>query len=196
MNGYILGQLAKKIRFTVEDALVAGDGVGKPLGLLKGPGLVEQAKSATGATAIAPRDLGNMVSRLVPGAFANAFWLIHDTVLPELMSLVVGTTPLFLPDFTKSIPMTLLGRPVVVSESSSSWNVSGDIALVAPEGYGLVVKSSGLRTDTTIAFGFDAGLQSFRATMRIGGQPLLSAPVARKNGGFTQSHVVTLAVRS
>jgi HK97 family phage major capsid protein len=196
MNGYILGQLAKKIRFTVEDALVAGDGVGQPLGLLNGPGIVTQAKSATGSTAIAPRDLGNMVSRLVPGAFESAFWLVHGTVLPELWSLVLGNTPLLVADYSKSPVGTLLGRPVVVSESAKAYNTPGDIMLVAPEGYGLVVKSSGLRTDTTVAFGFDAGLQSFRATMRIGGQPLLSAPVARKNGSSTQSHVVALAARS
>ena len=167
-----------------------------PLGLLNGPGIVTQAKSATGSTAIAPRDLGNMVSRLVPGAFESAFWLVHSTVLPELWSLVLGTTPLLVADYSKSPVGTLLGRPVVVSESAKDYNTAGDIMLVAPEGYGLVVKSSGLRTDTTIAFGFDAGLQSFRATMRIGGQPLLSAPVARKNGGSTQGHVVALAARS
>lgn len=196
MNGYILRLLAKKIRFVVEDAIVAGDGVGKPLGLLSAPSLVTQAKSATGSTALAPRDVANMVSRLVPGAFDNAFWLVHDTVLPELWSLVLGTTPLLVADYSKSPVGTLFGKPVVVSESCSTYNTAGDIMLVAPEGYGLAIKSSGLKTDTTIAFAFDAGLQSFRATMRIGGTPLLSAAVARKNGTSTQSHVVALAARS
>jgi HK97 family phage major capsid protein len=196
MSSYILRLLARKIRFTVEDSLVNGDAVGKPLGLLNGPATILQAKSATGATAIAPRDLGNMVSRLVPGAFENAFWLVHSSVLPELWALVLGSTPLLVADYSKSPVGTLFGKPVVVSESCSTYNTAGDIALVAPEGYGLVIKSSGLKTDTTLAFGFDANLQSFRATMRLGGQPLLSAAVARKNGGLTQGHVVTLAARS
>lgn len=196
MNNYILRLLAKKIRFVLEDALVAGDGVGKPLGLLNGPATILQAKSATGSTAIAPRDVTNMVTRLVPGGFENAFWLVHDTVLPELWALVLGTTPLLVADYSKSPVGTLLGKPVVVSESCPTYNTAGDIMLVDPAGYALAVKSSGLRQDTTIAFAFDQGLQSFRATMRVGGQPLLSAAVARKNGGSTQGHVVTLAARS
>ncbi len=193
MNGYILGQLAKKIRFEVEDALVAGDGVAKPLGILAGPGKIV-VDNAT--TVLDPKDIGNMVARLLPGTFESSFWLVHSTALPHLWNLAVGTTPVLVPDYTKSPYGTIMGRPVVVSESCSDYNTVGDIALVAPEGYALVVKSSGLRTDTTIAFGFDASLQSFRATMRLGGQPLLSAPVARKNGSTTLGHTIILDVRS
>ena len=197
MDSYLTRVLARKIRFVVEDAIVAGDGVGgKPKGLLNGPATITQAKSATGSSAIAPRDLGNMVSRLVEGGFDNAFWLCHSSVLPELWSLVLGTTPLLVADYSKSPVGTLLGKPVVLSEACKDYNTPGDIMLVAPEGYGLALKSSGLKQDTTIAFGFDAGLKSFRATMRLGGTPLLSAAVARKNGSSTLGHVIALAARS
>ncbi|MEI8320087.1 MAG: phage major capsid protein, partial [Planctomycetia bacterium] len=108
----------------------------------------------------------------------------------------IGQAPVLVPDFSKSPFGTLLGRPVFTSEACSDYNTAGDIFLVSPDGYGLAVKSAGVRTDTSIHFGFDAGLRSFRATMRIGGTPLLSAPVARLNGTNTMSHIVCMGVRS
>jgi HK97 family phage major capsid protein len=100
------------------------------------------------------------------------------------------------PDATKSPYGTLLGRPVFTSEFCSDYNTVGDTFLVSPDGYGLALKSGGLRTDTLIHFGFDAGLQSFRATMRIGGTPLASAAFARKTGSNTMSHIVCMGVRN
>jgi len=43
---------------------------------------------------------------------------------------------------------------------------------------------------------FDQGVTSFRWTLRLGGQPWLSAPIARKNGSNTLSPFVALATRS
>jgi HK97 family phage major capsid protein len=180
----------------VEEALVSGSGLAKPLGFLNAPALITQVKSATGSTSIAALDVANMVSRMVPGSFGNAFWLCHTSVLPKLWTLTLGQQPILAPDFSKSPLGTLLGRPVFTSEFCSDYNTAGDIFLVSPDGYGLAVKSSGLRTDTSIHFGFDQGLQSFRATLRIGGTPLLSTPVARKSGTSTQSHLICLGVRA
>jgi HK97 family phage major capsid protein len=195
-GAYALRILGRKIRSVVEEALVAGSGLAKPLGFLNAPALVTQVKSATGSTNIAAADLTNMASRMVPGSFGNAFWLCHSSVLSKLWTLVLGQQPILAPDFSKSPFGTLLGRPVFTSEFCSDYNTAGDIFLVSPDGYGLAVKSSGVRTDTSIHFGFDQGLQSFRATLRIGGTPLLSTPVARKNGTSTQSHLICLGVRA
>jgi hypothetical protein len=70
---------------------------------------------------------------------------------------------------------------------------TGEILLINPDGYALAVKSEGVQTATTIGFAFDQGLQSFRATMRVGGTPLLSAAIARANGTETLSDFVKLA---
>lgn len=42
---------------------------------------------------------------------------------------------------------------------------------------------------------FDQDLVAFKWTLRVGGQPWLQAPVARKSGGNTLSHFVVLAAR-
>lgn len=194
--GYALRILAKKVGALVEKAIVAGTGLAQPLGFLNAPGLVTQAKSATGATVIAAADPCNMVSRMIPGSFANSFWVMHSSVLPKIWTLTLGQAPIIAPDFTKSPYGTLLGRPIYVSEFCSDYNTAGDIFLVSPDGYGLALKSGGMRSDTSLHVGFDQHLQSFRCTMRVGGTPLLSAAVARANGSNTMSHLICLAARS
>jgi HK97 family phage major capsid protein len=192
---YALRILAKKIKNLVEAAIVAGDGVAKPLGFLNAPALVTVANAGSSAVMTASDPL-NMVSRLLAGSFENAFWVCHSSVLPYVWALTLGQQPVVVQDATQSPYGTLLGRPIFVSEHCKDYNTVGDFFLVSPDGYGLAMKSSGLRTDTSIHFGFDAGLQSFRATLRVGGTPLLSAAVARANGSATQSHIVCLGVRS
>ena len=194
--GYALRVLARKVGALVEKSIVAGTGLAQPLGILNAPGLVVQAKSATGATVITATDVCNMVSRMIPGSFANSFWIMHSSVLAKIWTLTLGQQPIIAPDFSKSPFGTLLGRPIIVSEFASDYNTQGDIALVSPDGYALALKSGGLRSDTSMHVGFDQHLQSFRCTMRVGGAPLLSAPVARASGSNTMSHLVVLAVRS
>ena len=179
-------------------ATVSGDGVGKPLGLINAPSFVQVTR--TTAHKVKAEDVTNMVSRLRPGGFGQAFWLSHSSVLPQLWTMVLGgstaATPIYATDYTKSPYGTLLGRPIYVTEycadltTGTSDATSYDLILVNPSGYILAVKSSGVQTATSIHFGFDAGLQSFRATMRVGGQALLSAAITRSSGSDTLSDVV------
>ena len=117
-------------------------------------------------------------------------------MLPQLWQMLLGTIPIFATDYTKSPYGTLLGRPIHVTEyaadltSNTSNATSFDLMLVNPDGYILAVKSGGVQSASSIHFGFDAGLQSFRATMRVGGQALLSAAVTRANGSDTLSDAV------
>lgn len=196
IGAHVARVMAAKANALLEEAVVAGNGQAKPLGFLSAPSLVTQAKSATGSTAITATDLGNMVGRLIPGAFASAFWVVHSSVLAKLWGITVGQMPVVTQDYTKSPYGTLLGRPIYVSEFAKDYNTVGDIMLVSPAGYALAVKAGGARFASSIHFAFDQGLQSFRLTMRVGGTPMLSAPTTRKNGSDTQSHLIALAVRS
>ena len=194
MSQHVAKLLGRKIGSVVEAALVAGDGVGKPLGVLSGPGAVTVDNETTTLSAT---DLLNMLSRLPTTSVSNAFWLMHSSVYPHVAALTLGQVPVVQRDLTAPIYGKILGLPIFVSEYCQSWNAAaGDLNLVAPDGIITVVKSSGVQMASTIGFAFDAGLQSFRATVRIGQVPVLSAPIARKNGTLTLSHVVKLDVRS
>ena len=186
--------MGQKLSSLVSAAIVSGDGVGKPQGLINAPSFVQVTR--TTAHKVKAEDVTNAVARLRPGGFSKAFWLTHSTVLPQLWQMLLGTIPIFATDYTKSPYGTLLGRPIHVTEycadltSNTSNATSFDLLLVNPDGYALAVKSSGIQTAATIAFAFDQSLQSFRATMRVGGQALLSAAVTRANGSDTLSDIV------
>jgi HK97 family phage major capsid protein len=111
-------------------------------------------------------------------------------------TLTLGQMPIFVSDFRQSPYGTILGRPVYVSEFCQDYNTDGDVMLVSPDGYALAVKSGGVMTAASIHFAFDQNLESFRATMRVGGTPLAQAATSRKNGSTTLSHIITLQARS
>jgi HK97 family phage major capsid protein len=194
IGSFVAKKMGAKLSSLVSDAIVNGDGVGKPQGIANSPALVTVTR--TTAHKVKAEDVTNMVARLRPGAFGKSFWLAHSSVLPQLWQMLLGTMPIYAANYKESPFGTLLGRPIHVSEyciDLTAATAHGDLYLVNPDGYVVAVKSSGVQTAATIAFGFDAGLNSFRATMRVGGQGLLSAAVARKSGSDTLSDFVAIS---
>jgi HK97 family phage major capsid protein len=194
MSSYVAKKMGAKISSAVSDAIVNGDGNGKPLGIANSPALVSVTR--TTAHKVKMEDVSNMVARLRPGSFGKAFWLTHSSVLPQLLQMVNGTFPIYQPDFTKSPYGTLLGRPIYVSEyclDLTAATAVGDMYLINPDGYILAVKSSGVQTASTVSFAFDQALQTFRAMVRVGGQGLLSAAISRKSGTDTLSDFVGIS---
>lgn len=181
---YVWRRAGSKIRGKVEALLLRGTGLDEPLGLLNAPALVTQSKeSGQAAATITAANVGRMVGRLLPGGFPGSFWVCHSSALTQL----AGLGAIF--DGSK-----LLGRPLVISEACNVLGQAGDLLLVDPAGWLYAVE--GPRNSATVAFGFDQNLRSFRAVLRIGAAPLLSAAVARRTGTDTLSHVVQLEARS
>jgi HK97 family phage major capsid protein len=193
IQSHVLKKTADAITSKVNEAIINGNGVAKPLGLLKAPGIVSQAKSGS---VLAAADMFGMLSRIPPAAVNGSFWLMHSTFFPKVWGLVLGQMPVFVQDFRQSPYGTVLGRPVYLTEYCQDYNTVGDVMLVSPDGYALAVKAGGVQTAASIHFAFNQDIQSFRAIMRIGGTPLAKAPIARKNGSSTLSHIVTLDVRN
>jgi HK97 family phage major capsid protein len=91
---------------------------------------------------------------------------------------------------------TIMGRPVIVTEACDTVGDEGDIIFAdLAGGYFAPYKAGGIRSDLSMHLWFDQGVTAFRWTMRVGGQPWLSAAVSAKNSAATRSSVVTCAVR-
>ena len=71
--GSYLSQVApERIAYKANEAILYGDGVGKPFGALTSPAAVVQAKDAGQSTAtISVANIANMVSRLIVGELGN-----------------------------------------------------------------------------------------------------------------------------
>ena len=191
---------ANAIGFRADQAIVEGDGVGKPLGWMKSGALVTVAKeSGQAANTIVAANVLKMFSRLLMMGGSGAFWLINSNTLPQLATMVIGNQPIWTPPssgLTNAPGGQLLGLPVRFSEHSESVGTAGDIQLVAPNGYYAVNKAGGIDFKSSMHLYFDYDIEAFKWTFRLGGQPFMSAPMTPNKGADTKSHFIALATRS
>jgi HK97 family phage major capsid protein len=193
-------QAARAIRWQASDAIMWGDGNGKPLGFQKAASLVTVAKeSGQAASTVAIANLLKMASRLLRTG-GSPLWIINADTIPQIGALTLGNVPAWLPSQQpiQASPFngSLCGYPVLFSEHAQSLTTLGDLNLVDLDGYFCATKAGGgIDFASSIHLFFDYGLQAFRWTFRMGGQPYLSAAVSPAHGSNTKSHFVTLQAR-
>lgn len=192
---------AAAIRWKAGESLMTGNGVGKPFGFMNSAALVSVAKeSGQAAATIVAANVGKMFSRLLAQGMGGAFWLANPDTLPQLMVLAIGNQPIWTPPnagFADAPGGYLLGRPIIFSEHGETLGTKGDIVLVSPPGYYLATKDGGgIDFASSIHLWFDQAATAFRWTFRLGGQPMLSAPVNPAKGSNTKSHFVSLDTRA
>ncbi len=191
----------------LDDLFLNGSGAGEALGIVNAPCAVSVAKdSSQVAATVTPTNLAGMVARLAPGSFAKAVWMCHSSVLASLFVMAVkvqnvaGTENVggFGPGwFTVNADgsMSLLGRPLIVSDRCQQLGTVGDIVLADLSQYLVGIRGEArLAVDTSV--GFKSDEIYFRLTMRVDGLPLLGSAITPRNGTSTLSPFVTLATRS
>jgi HK97 family phage major capsid protein len=195
--------MAKAISFDLDNAFIRGDGVNKPMGVLNSASLVTVAKeSGQAADTIVFENVVNMWARLHPACHANAVWIVHPELVPQLFSMTFPgaspSTPGYLPlsgPLAGSPTQTLLGRPVIYSEKASTLGDLGDIILVDLSQYAIA-----MRLDMSLQRSADVGFMSdssvWRLIIRTNGQALWNSAVTLRNGTNTLSWAVTLQARS
>lgn len=208
LGSWVQMMAGERMAFKVSDAIINGNGVGMPLGFLNSTCLVTVSKETSQpANTVYAENVLKMFSRMPAKNRARAVWVINQDVEPLLpqMSIKiknvagsenVGGLPVYVPPggLTGAQYGTLLGRPIVMTESASALSALGDIALCDFNEYIAIMKGA-VRAEQSMHFWFDQNLRAFRFILRVGGQPWLSAAMARKNGSNTLSHFVTLQAR-
>jgi len=189
---------SEEVIFEFERAIFEGTGAGSPLGILNSPALVTVA--AEGAQAAATVNVTNvmrMYARLWSRSMTNAVWLINQDVIPQLGLMTLGNFPIYLAPGQLGAGSDfglLLGRPVVVTEYSSTIGTVGDIMLVDLDQY-MVTDRRGAAMQQSAHVRFLQGEQAFRLTLRADGAPLWHAPLTPLKGNNTQSPFIALAAR-
>lgn len=200
LNSRIESGAARAISWKASDAIMWGNGVGKPMGFMNSAALVTVAKeSGQAADTIVAANLLKMLSRLLMTPGARPFWIANSQTIPQLATMTIGNQPMWIPagQIDQPIRGTLLGYPVVYSEHCTALGDLGDIALVDFNGYESYRRSSAPEAASSIHLYFDYNIEAFRWIFRFGGQPYLSAPVAGAKANVdTKSHFVTLAARA
>lgn len=207
LENHLTTKAGEAIQFKLNDWILNGTGVGQMLGILNSPSLVTvAAEGSQVADTIHGDNILKMWARMPAAVRSRAVWLINQDAEPQVMKLgsvvttaagtAVGGIPMYMPPggFSAAPYGTLLGRPVITTEACPQLGDVGDIVFSFLGGYFAPYKGN-VKSDVSIHLFFDQGVTAFRWTLRVGGQPWLSAPIARKNGSNTLSHNVALAAR-
>jgi HK97 family phage major capsid protein len=201
LNDYLPGGIGKSIAWKCNEAILLGKGNGQPLGALGSGATVTVAKDAGQATlTVSLANLSNMISRLPPGSFGNAVWLVSPDAIPAFIGASPAGYPMVpAPAKADGSPSSLiglmLGRPAIANQHAAAFSSQGDICLVDLTAYRAITRNSGPDTQMSIHFYFDSDVITCRTTFRVDGAPKISAPLAQAKGSNTLSPFVQLAAR-
>lgn len=189
------------LAFEEDSAFMTGSGVGEPLGFL-GAGnpaaVAVSAESGQAADTILYENIVKMYARMLPSSIGRAVWVISPDTIPELftMALSVGTggNSVFVVNAAGPGPMTLFGRPIVVTEKANRLGDRGDIAF-CDLGYYLVGDRQVMTAASSTDWKFGNDQTAYRLIQRVDGRPWIQSAITPKNGGNSLSPFVELAAR-
>jgi HK97 family phage major capsid protein len=182
--------------FVVEREIVKGTGAAGPLGIVNSSALLTApVETGQAADTLVAANFSSMMRRLWGPSRSSAVWLVGPDVMAqaEMLSLPTGSA---LVQYDVDGAPRILGRPVLISESTSALGDAGDLILCDLSQYALSEP-----TALTLAFSsqqsglFESDEGTFRFSCRVDGAPLWHAPVTPANSSITQSPFVTLAAR-
>jgi HK97 family phage major capsid protein len=189
------------LAFEEDHAFMTGSGAGEPLGFL---GAGNSAAVAVAAEAGQPADtivyenIVSMYARMLPSSLGRAVWIISPQCIRELftMALSVGTggNSVFVVNAAGPGPMTLFGRPIVITEKASVLGNRGDIAFVDLSYY-LVGDRQSMTAASSTDWRFGNDQTAYRIIQRVDGRPWIQSPITPRNGGDSLSPFVELAAR-
>lgn len=207
LEAIISQAMQSEMVFKLEDAIINGDGAGKPLGIMNGGSMVTQAIEGSQTIANSAQylmaNVSKMWSRLFAPSQANAVWFINQELIPYLFNMTVGGTsavmPVFIPPASgvSGMPYAqIFGRPVVPIEQTQAVGTPGDILLADLSQYLMADKNVGVQTASSIHVRFLYDEMTYRFTYRVDGVPAWNSPLTPFKGSNTQSPFVALATRS
>jgi HK97 family phage major capsid protein len=206
IESWLRAKAPAKMAAKINTAIVRGNGVGQPLGILdagNGGLITVDPNISQPADTVWFENVSDMWARMYAPWRRNSVWLINQDIESQLDQMAfdpqaTSKVPVYLPSggLSASPYATLKGRPVVPIEACSTLGDVGDIILVDLMQYWMLTKAAGMRTDTSIHLYFDQALTTFRFIFRLNGQPAWKSTIAPENGTMTRSWAVTLGARS
>lgn len=183
------------------DGVIAGDGVGKPLGILHSKAAVEVDKQSSQVAGTFTGDNAvKMMSSAMPRNRDKLVWVMHPDVEEQLpyLALHSGGADKFLWNPEGGLggfdTQRVLNKPVLFEDSCPALGEKGDIMLIDPTQYILLTKGA-IKQDWSIHVEFLTDQSCFRVVFRCNGAPKVNAPVKIKNSAKPRSPFVLLGAR-
>jgi HK97 family phage major capsid protein len=202
--GMFIEQIFPEAMSYYEDVdFLSGTGVGEPLGVLNAGNtatIVVPKAGGQGAATIVWENVIAMYSRMLPASLSRAVWLASPDTFAELatMALSVGTggSAVWLTDAHGAPVLTLLGRPIIMTEKTTgALGAQGDLSFVDLGMY-LIGDRQMMTVDSSQHVKFTSDKTTYRVIQRNDGRPWLQSAITPRNNSATLSPFVQLAVRS
>lgn len=201
LESYILSSAPGAFVHQVNKAILTGNGVGKPQGLINSPFTVTVGKeSGQVADTIVARNIVKMYSRMFPSSRGSAVWYINPACEDQLRLVKddMGNFIYLAPgsQMNQTPYATLMGRPVIpLMGGMPALGDNGDVIFADLSYYYMIRKAAGIKSATSIHLHFDKEITSFRFSMRLDGKCPFQAPVTTEFGNYDMSAFVTLEAR-
>jgi HK97 family phage major capsid protein len=187
---------AEEFDFMVNDDILNGIGVDRPVGVLNAGNLISVGRYT--ANKVNHVDLVNMWQRLIPRMKGGAEWYINSEVEPQLQKLAftsnAATTEMMSPfvSYRPDGTLTIFGKGVNTTEFNAALGTAGDIGLFNFSDY-LFWEKGAVEAAMSIHVQFLTDQTAFRFIARYDGQSAQASAITPYKGTNTQSPFVTLA---
>ncbi len=196
----LIGMLGREaVGFSEDYDALFGAGPNTLLGVMKSGSLISVARTSTGH--ILWDDIRNMYGSMFPSSYKRGVWVVSPSGLMDVMnmsiSVGVGGNGVFIANIpgqtaADSVPMRILGQPLIVSEKMAALGTVGDL-LFADFSYYIIGDRMDLTIDASEHYLFGTDQTAFRLAERLAGAPWIDSALTAKNGVDTLSAFVTLA---
>ncbi|MCS6851556.1 MAG: phage major capsid protein [Gemmataceae bacterium] len=193
LERFLYTLFGKAIAWYEEYAFLQGDGVGKPLGMMKAPARLTVPRAAAGDFQYA--DAARMLARLLPASQKRAIWVMHPYVIEKAVQLADNSGRLvWVPNIggaQEKVPGHLFNLPIFTTQKVPALGQPGDVLLLDPSLYVI-----GDRMTVEIAASehvhFLKNQMTWRVVERVDGQPWLDRPITLQDASSTVSPFVVL----
>lgn len=199
LGSFLTKAFGEAVRFYEDDRYIWGTGSGQPLGVMNAACLITPSRTS-GWAAATSAEFGTMASRFLPGSWSNAVWLANQKNLATWAG-NVATSGANTYGYIDLDSMSILGRPIIITEHCAAAGTSGDLILADFSQYvigdrSLYLSASRHATYSTNTYGWYQDQTCWKIILRVDGQPLLPAAITPLRGGDTLSSFVALASTS
>lgn len=174
------------LAFYEDVAFFDGDGANEPLGFLNSGAMVTVTKETNQpADTIVWDNIVKMYAQMLPTSLGSAVWLVNQTALPQLLSMAIavgtGGAPVMTANAAVTPQMTLLGRPIIVTEKCAAIGDLNDIVF-ADLSYYLVGDRQAISVESSPHVKFSSDQTAIRLIARVDGRPWIQSAITPLNG--------------
>lgn len=201
LESYMMAKAPEAMMWKMNSAIISGDGVQKPNGILNsGFTVTVAAEAGQTADTVNASNIIKMYSRMLPQSRNKAAWYINPAVEAQLylMTDPEGHYIYLAPgsQMNQSPYGLLMGRPVIpMLGAMPALGDVGDIIFADLSYYYSITKTAGIKQSISTHLYFDKDITAYKWTFRVDGKCPFKSPVTPEFGTYPMSSFVNLAAR-